>query len=123
MGGPDTYHSSEYGEPGFKVADVVNSVNPDVFTALTEEVRARQAGSTVKFEWTVRAADTTVLSWELLTANGETTSTMEFVLRRGGVIAIPEVRASVQRIHEFLKKEQLHTVAEGLLELEMRPVV
>ncbi len=118
MGGHLPY---TWGEPGHRVATPTPSILPDVFVSLTEEIRARQAGSTEKFEWTIRAADTTVLSYELYTYNTETASTMEFVLRRGGEVVIPEVRADVHRIHKFLAAEKLHTAAEVALEEEMRP--
>lgn len=110
-----------WGTPGFQVATPISSEMPGKFVNLTDQVRAAQGTSTAKIEWVVRAVDTTVLSWELFTAGTETTSTMEFVLRRNGIVVTPEVRSSVPRIFEFLQKEKLHIVAEGLLEAHLNP--
>jgi hypothetical protein len=110
-----------WGEPGHRVATPISSITHSVFVKQCDQIREAQGTSTAKLEWIVRAADNTVLSYELFTTNTETASTMEFVLRREGVVAIPEVRADIQRIHRFLAKEQLHTVAEGLLDTHINP--
>ncbi|MBC8427531.1 MAG: hypothetical protein H8D97_01430 [Proteobacteria bacterium] len=121
MGGPNTIHASEYGEPGFWKSEPISSEMPGNFVDLTDQVRAAQGTSTAKIEWVIRASDNTVLSYELFTANTETVSTLEFILRRNGVVVTPEVRSSVPRIFEFLQKEQLHTVAETLLDEHLNP--
>jgi hypothetical protein len=114
-------HVGEFGEPGHRVATPMSSATPAVFVNQCDLIREAQGTSTEKIEWVVRASDNTVLSWELFTYNTETASTMEFVLRRGGLVVTPEVRASIPRIFEVLLKEQLHTVAEGLLDTHLNP--
>jgi len=117
--------TTEYnGGPGHHVATAINSITPDVFVKQCSQIREAQgATNTEKLEWVIRAVDDTVLSYELFTYNTETISTMEFVLRQNGQVAIPEVRADVQRIHKFLSNEKLHTVAESLLDAYLNPII